>query len=169
MRETGGIVAATLGLVIFSPTLFGLPLFTPSSSGAESYQWIARVVIGLAILGLFLSVRQRIQLACRPTIVAILARQLASMRPAASESEESERRQSLGRSSDALVDLGYLLVGYFAVIAPAAAALADASDLSAVRTLIYVAFVAALAYVVYQLVRDFVPNLGRVTRLPIGA
>jgi tRNA A-37 threonylcarbamoyl transferase component Bud32 len=169
MRVTGGIVAATLGLVIFSPTLFGLPLFLPTSSGSASSQWIARVVIGLAILGLFLSVRQRIQLACRPAIVPILARQLASMRPAASESEESERRQSLGQSSDALVDFGYLLVGYFAVVAPAAGALAYASDLSALRTLIYVAFVATLAYVVYQLIRNFVPNVGRAPRLSIGA
>jgi hypothetical protein len=41
--------------------------------------------------------------------------------------------------------------------------------LSGLRTLIYVAFVAALAYVVYRLIRDFVPSLGRVTRMPIGA
>jgi serine/threonine-protein kinase len=163
MRATSGIIAAALGLVICAPTLLGLPLFVPDSSGTVSFQWIARLIIGLGVLLLFLSVRGRIQATGRPIIVPFLAQQLASFRPSASEDEEKERRQSLGHSSDALVDVLYLLVGYFAVVAPVTSALASVHELSVVTTLIYVLFVVAVVYVVYRLVGDFIPKARPIT------
>ena len=159
MRATSGIVAAALGLVICSPSLLGLPLFVPGTAGTTSFQWIARLIIGLGVLALFLGVRRRVQQAARPLIVPIVAQQIASFRPSASESEEAERRQSLGRSADALIDLLYLLVGYFAVVAPVTSALVLSHNLAALSTLVYVLFVLAVVYVIYQLVRDFVPKL----------
>jgi hypothetical protein len=163
MRATSGTVAATLGLVICSPTLLSLPLFALDSSGSVSFEWVARLVIGLGVLLLFLGVRGRVRAACRPVIVPFLAQQLASIRPAMSETEENERRQSLGHSADALVDVLYLLVGYFSVVAPVASALAGSGNLSVVSTLLYVLFILAVVYVIYRLVGDFVPRLRKIS------
>jgi hypothetical protein len=166
IRVTSGVVAATLGLVVCSPTLLGLPLFSPGIIGSSSLEWGARAVLGLGVLAIFLGVRGRIQTACRPFIVPLVSRQLAALRPSTSEDEETERRQSLGHSSDAVVDLGYLLVGYVAVVAPVTAGFAATSDLRWVSTVVYVLFVFVVVYVLYQLVRDFVPKVYRVT-LPV--
>jgi serine/threonine-protein kinase len=158
LRNTSGVVAASIGLVICTPTLLGLPLFS-EDLGSTSLQWAARVVIGLGVLLLFLSVRRRIQSAGRPIIVPFVAHQLGSFRPAASEEEEEKRIQTVGRTSDAVVDLLYLLVGYFAVVGPATSALAQIEGLAQVGTAIYVLFVVTILYVLYQLGRDVVPAL----------
>lgn len=168
IRSTSGVVTATVGLVLCTPTLFGLPLFTESIAGVSSFQWLARLILGLGVLILFLGVRGRIQAAVRPVIVPFLARQIGSIRPLSSEQEEEHRLRLLRNSSDAVVDLLYLVAGYFGVVVPVTSALSGIEDLQTITALVYVAFVLAVIYVIYRFVRDLVAPQPR-SAIPIAS
>lgn len=159
VRGRAGTVAATLALVICSPTLLGLPLFVPGVVGTASYSWIGRLVIGLVILLLFLGVRRRVQDSSRPFLVRLLDQQISSVRRSQSEDEEKARRSALGHIADATVDLLYLVVGYLAIVAPVTSALAALGTLATLSTLIYIVFIVGVVWVLYRLVRDVVPTI----------
>lgn len=157
VRGRAGMVTATLGLVICAPTILSLPLFSSASVGSASFVWIGRLVVGLVILLLFVSIRRRIQSGCRPFLIRILAQQINSLRPSRSEEEEKSRRNAFANTADALVDFLYLVVGYLAIVAPVTSALQGLGSLAALSTGIYLVFIAAVLWVLYRLARDLLP------------
>ncbi|HEX5414354.1 MAG TPA: serine/threonine-protein kinase [Chloroflexota bacterium] len=157
VRASGGVVTAVLGLVICTPTLFGLPLFGDGFGGG-SYGWLARLILGIAILGLFISVRRRVQHAVQPIVVPFLGQQVGAIRPAKTEGEQAQRRKLIESASNALVDVLYLIVGYFAVVAPVAAAVRDNSQFANIGSALYVLFVLAVVFVLWRFIRDLLPR-----------
>jgi len=166
VRASGGVVTAILGLVVCTPTLFALPVFG-SDFGGGSFQWLARLILGVAILILFVSVRRPVQEAVQPLVVPFLAHQVGALRPAKTEAEQAQRQKVLQSSSNTLVDLVYLVVGYFALVAPVAAALRNNDQFGNLSAVLYVAFVLAAIYVLWRFVRDLMPR--RAVQPPVAA
>jgi hypothetical protein len=104
----------------------GLPLFGDNLLGSSARS-IAQPIVGLGAVVILLSIRGQARRAWRAVFVPVADRQLGSLITATSESEAGERREVLQRSADAMVDLGYLVVAYLAVVSPATAALANVS------------------------------------------
>lgn len=159
LRLASGVVPATLGLLICAPMLLGLPLFEPGLLGGPSLQWAGRFVIGLGVLALFLGIRGRVQATGRALIVPVLDHQLSSLRPSRSEAEEAARIKVLEGSADALVNVLYLVVAYFAIVGPVAGDVAGALALTWVSAVIYALFVLLVVFVLYRFIRGIVPAL----------
>jgi len=159
LRVASGVVPATLGLLICAPMLLGLPLFEPGLLGGPSLQWAGRFVIGLGVLALFLGIRGKVQAVGRAVIVPVMDHQLSSLRPSRSEAEEAARLKVLEGSADALVNVGYLIVAYFAVVGPVAGDVAGALSLGWVSAIIYALFVLLVVYVLYRFARGIAPAL----------
>lgn len=157
VRASGGVVTAILALVICTPTLFALPMFGDGFGGGN-YGWLARLILGVAILALFISVRWRVQKAVQPIVVPFLGQQVGALRPARSETEQAQRRKVLESSSNAIVDIFYLIVGYFAVVAPVAAAVRNNYEFANIGSALYVLFVLAVVFVIWRFIRDLLPR-----------
>lgn len=158
LRIVGGVVWATTALLICVPTILGLPVFEEELLGSAS-RWLARPLIGLAVLVLFLSIRRQVQAMGRAIIVPVIDHQLGSLLTSHDEAQETARRRVLESSANALVNVVYLVIGYFAVVAPVASALAGAASLSWLGAATYAAFVLAVLVVLYGFVRGVVPAL----------
>lgn len=165
LRLASGVVPATLGLLICAPMLLGLPLFREGMLGGASLQWAGRLIIGLGVLALFIGIRGRVQAVGRAVIVPVLDQQLSSLRPSRSEAEEAGRLKVLEGSANAVVDVLYLVVAYFAVVGPVAGELAGAPSLHWVSPVLYALFVLVVISVLFQCVRGIVPAL----RPPLAA
>ncbi|HVC34684.1 MAG TPA: serine/threonine-protein kinase [Chloroflexota bacterium] len=159
LRVASGVVPSTLGLLICAPMLLGLPLFEPGLLGGPSLQWAGRFVIGLGVLALFLGIRGRVQAVGRAVLVPLIDHQLSSLRPSHSEAEEAARHRVFEGSADALVNVLYLIIAYFAVVGPVAGDVAGAMDLGWVSALMYALFVLIVIYVLYRFVRGVAPAL----------
>jgi hypothetical protein len=157
LRVSSGVVAASLGLLACTPLLLGLPLFVGNYFGGTSLQWVARLIVGLGVLAIFLGIRRQIQLGARGVIVPAADQQLGGLIAAGSESQAAVRLRALERFSDTLVNAVYLVAGYLAAVAPVTATLDG--DLAWVKTAIYALFVLAVILVIVGLIRGIVPAL----------
>jgi len=158
LRVAGGVVPATLGLLICVPTVMGLPVFGERLLGSAS-EWVARPIIGLGVLAIFLGIRRQVQAMGRAIIVPVIDQQLGSLVTSSDEAQAAGRRRVLQSSSDALVNVVYLIIGYFAVVGPMTGALAGASSLTWLSAAIYAVFVLAVLVVLYGFVRGILPIL----------
>ncbi len=164
LRQSNGVALAIVGLLLCTPLILELPLFEGDSGVGSSIQWIARFLIGLGILGLLLSVRGRARQAGRALLVPFFDRQISAFLAPKTEQEAEDRIGLLGRAADSLVDTLYLLTAYVVIVAPVVGAL-DGTSLSWVTGVVYAAFLAALAWLVYTFVRRIRPSVEAVKTL----
>lgn len=168
LRARSGVIAASLGLLLCTPTLLGLPLFVDEGLlGGTSLQWMARLIVGLGVVAILLGIRRRLQITARGLIVPVLDHQLGSLVGSDSEAQAGARLSALERASDGLVDALYLLAGYLAVVGPVAAALSDGLDW--LSLVVYGLFVLVVAWVIYKVVRGVAGALRPAALPPRGA
>jgi hypothetical protein len=153
LRRAQGFALASIGLFICAPMLLGLPLWESGAVGA-GLQWVVRLLIGLAILGLLIGLRGRLQQAARVLIVPVLGRQISAFYAPANEDDAEARLHLLGLVSDALIDLLYVLFAYMAVVVPLVGALSASTNLSWLTTLVYVAFIAVAGWLLFRVWRQ---------------
>ena len=132
--------------------LLALPLWESGAVGA-GLQWVVRLAIGLAILGLLIGLRGRAQQAAHTLIVPVLGRQISAYYAPANEDDAEARLHLLGLVSDGLIDLLYVVCAYVAVVVPLVGALSATSRLSWLTTLVYLAFVAIAGWLLYRVWR----------------
>lgn len=159
LRVSSGVVSATLGLLVCAPTLMGLPVFEETLLGSTSLQWAAHIIIALGVLIIFLSIRGQVQVMARQIIVPAIDHQLSSLLTSQDEGQAAARRRVIEGASDMLVNVVYLLVGYFAVVGPVAGAVAGATSLAAVSIAVHALFVLAVLFVLIAFARKIVPAL----------
>ena len=159
LRAASGVFPATLGLLLSSPLLMGLPFFEEGMLGGTSLQWAANLVIALGVLAIFLSIRRRVQAAARGIIVPAIDHQVSSILTSSSESQAQVRHKALGSASDTLVNVLYLVLAYFAAVRPAADAVSNATNLVWVSVLVYAVFLLASLLVLLSFVRRLLPIL----------
>ena len=158
-RARAGAVPAAIGLLICAPTLMALPVFTEGSLGASSLRWVPQVLIGAAIVAIFLGVRGRLRAIGRQVLVPILDDGLSDIVPSRSEEQEASRRRVLEGAAGALVDALYLVAVYFVIVGPVAVGLSDLTDTVWVAPAVYLVFLALVVYVAFRLVRGLLPAL----------
>jgi tRNA A-37 threonylcarbamoyl transferase component Bud32 len=151
LRRAQGFALAIVGLFICAPMLLGLPLWESDAVGA-GLQWVVRLLIGLAIFGLLVGLRGRAQHAARVLLVPVLGRQISAFYAPANEDAAEARLHLLGLVSDGLIDLLYVLCAYVAIVTPLVGALSS-SGLSWLTTLVYLAFIAIAAWLLYRVWR----------------
>jgi hypothetical protein len=134
-------------------------LFEDYLLGSTSLQWVARLAIGLGVLALFLGVRRRLQAVAQAFIVPAIDRQLSSLVATDTEEREAARLQILAKTSDSLVNVAYLVAGYFTVVLPVTAAVTGYSNLNWVSPVTYAVFLLAVAATVISSIRRIVPAL----------
>ncbi len=152
LRRAQGFGLAIVGVCICAPMLLGLPLWESGAVGA-GLQWLVRLLIGLAILGLLLGLRGRAQQAARVLIVPALGRQISAFYAPANEDDAEARLHLLGLVSDGLIDLLYVVGAYVAVVLPLVGALSVNTRLSWLTTVVYLAFVAIAGWLLYRVWR----------------
>ncbi len=153
LRRVQGFALAIVGLFICAPTLLGLPLWESGAAGS-GLQWVVRTVIGAGILLLLIGLRGRAQRGARTLLVPVLDRQISAFYAPKTEAAAEARVQLLGRVSDGLIDLLYVVCAFVAVVAPLAGALADNSSLSWLSTVVYLAFVLIAGGLLYRVWRQ---------------
>ncbi|HEY1297115.1 MAG TPA: hypothetical protein VGJ60_28900, partial [Chloroflexota bacterium] len=152
LRRARGFVLAIVGLFICAPMLLSLPLWESGAVGA-GLQWVVRLLIGTAILGLLLGLRGRARQAARVLIVPLLDRQVSAFYAPANEDAAEARVHLLGLVSDALIDLLYVMCAFVAIVLPLVGALSANPNLSWLTTVVYVTFVAIAGWLLYRVWR----------------
>lgn len=151
LRRAQGFALAIVGLFICAPLLLGLPLWESGAIGA-GVQWVVRLVIGLAILGLLIGLRGRARQAARALFVPLLDRQISAFYAPANEDDAEARVHLLGLVSDGLIDLLYVVCAYVAIVVPLVGAL-SASNLTWLTTVVYLVFAAITVWLLYRVWR----------------
>jgi hypothetical protein len=103
MWRVSGAVVATIALAICWVSIGSMPMVDRTGFGGISLQWATKLAIGIAVVGALLSQRKRVQDAVASVLTPILERAFAR-----SGMEGRDPR----RWSDALVNLGYLIVTF---------------------------------------------------------
>jgi hypothetical protein len=152
LRRAQGFALAVVGLFICAPMLLSLPLWESGAVGA-GLQWVVRLLIGLAIVGLLIGLRGRAQHTARVLFVPMLDRQVSAFYAPASEDAAEARVHLLGLVSDGLIDLLYVLCAYVAIVVPLVGALSASSNLSWLTTVVYLAFIAVAGWLLYRVWR----------------
>jgi hypothetical protein len=152
LRRAQGFALAIVGLFICAPMLLGLPLWESGAIGA-GLQWMVRLLIGLAIFGLLVGLRGRARQAARVLLVPALDRQISAFYAPADEDAAEARLHLLGLVSDGLIDLLYVVCAFVAIVLPLVGALSASSNLSWLTTVVYVAFIAIAAWLLYRVWR----------------
>ena len=127
LKWVAGTAGAALGLLLGVPLLLSLPLLDPRLLGAAWPATVATWVVGTALMLLLAAIRGQVQTVGRQALGASLDRSLLGATPAASEEQSARRVGALGGAVAALVDVGLLVVGYWALGVPAADALVRAT------------------------------------------
>jgi hypothetical protein len=123
LRGIERVVLPTVGLLMCTPMLLGLPLFDEAVAFGPWAHWVPRCLIGLAILALLLGIRSRVRVAAQMLLVPVFERQISAFKAPRTEQEAEARQRLLRRLSNTLVDLLYVVTAYVTVIAPLLAAL----------------------------------------------
>jgi hypothetical protein len=152
LRRAQGFALAIVGLFICTPMLLGLPLWESGAIGA-GLQWVVRLAIGLAILGLLIGLRGRARQAARSLFVPMLDRQISAFYAPANEDAAEARLHLLGLVSDGLIDLLYVVCAYVAIVVPLVGALSASSNLGWLTTVVYLAFAAITVWLLYRVWR----------------
>lgn len=145
-----GVLGTLLAVLLGAPLLLSLPIFDARLSGdlptlaTGGITW----VLAIALLLLVIGVRARLNDASRSVLGSRLDRGLLGTYAASDESSHERRTGAFGRLVGALIDAGLLVLAYWIVGAPAAAALARATGQTWVAAALLAVLVAAIAAIV---------------------
>jgi hypothetical protein len=156
LRSVERVVLPTVGLLMCTPMLLGLPLFDEAIAFGPWAHWVPRCLIGVAILGLLLGIRRRVQAAAQMLLVPVFDRQISAFKAPKTEQDAEARLRLLRRLSNTLVDLLYVITAYVAVIAPLLAAL-DVISLGWVTIVLFVLLIAGGGWYMYRFQRRVAP------------
>ena len=149
-RKSGAMVAV-LALAICWGLVSSMPMVDMQVYGGLSLQWVAKLAVGLAVLITFFAVRKRVQAEVREFVVPLVEQPLGGLKRARSAEESSTRRQIVGRASDGLVNVFYLIVGYPIVATPLRRVLEGLIPKNWAAVLITLAVVLLIALLVLKL------------------
>jgi len=107
--RVSGAVIGSLVLALCWVFIGSLPIVDRTGFGGISLQWAVKLVIGVAVVGVLLTLRKRIQQSVASAIAPLLTRGLSRSGLAASMEDTDARAR---RWSDALVNLVYLIVAF---------------------------------------------------------
>jgi len=107
MWRVSGAVVATITLAVCWVFIGGMPIVDRTGFGGISLQWATKLLIGAAVVAALLSLRKRVQASVADVIGPLLERGLSQSRLT---SETSTAAADARRWSDALVNLGYVIV-----------------------------------------------------------
>jgi serine/threonine-protein kinase len=156
LRSIERVVLPTIGLLMCTPMLLGLPLFDEAVAFGPWAHWVPRCLIGLAILALLLGIRSRVRAAAQMLLVPVFERQISAFKAPRTEQDAEARVRLLRRLSNTLVDLLYVVTAYVAVIAPLLAAL-DVVSLGWVTIVLVVLLITAGVWYLYVFQRRVAP------------
>jgi hypothetical protein len=111
MWRVSGAVMATIALSVCWVFIGSMPIIDRSGWGGISLQWVAKLLIGLAVVGALLSLRRRVQRSVGSSIAPLLEGAFGRSR-SASDPDAHAGRQDVQRWSNALVNLVYLIVTF---------------------------------------------------------
>jgi len=156
LRGIERIVLPTIGLLMCTPMLLGLPLFDEAVAFGPWAHWVPRCLIGLAILALLLGIRSRVRAAAQLLLVPVFERQISAFKAPKTEQDAEARVRLLRRLSNTLVDLLYVITAYVTVIAPLLAAL-DVVSLGWVTIVVVVLLIIAAGWYIVVFQRRVAP------------
>ena len=156
LRGIERVVLPTVGLLMMTPMLLGLPLFDEAVAFGPWAHWVPRCLIGLGILALLLGIRSRVRAAAQLLLVPVFERQISAFKAPKTEEEAEARLRLLRRLSNTLVDLLYVITAYITVIAPLLAAL-DVVSLGWVSIVVVVVLLTAAVWYIYVFQRRVAP------------
>jgi tRNA A-37 threonylcarbamoyl transferase component Bud32 len=123
LHWTAGVLGGLLGVVLGAPVLVSLPLLDAGLFGVTLPATIATWIAAGAILLLLAALRGPTLALGKTAFGARLDRGLLGASAASSEEHSARRAAALGGIAGALIDVGFLLIGYWVIGVPATAAL----------------------------------------------
>jgi tRNA A-37 threonylcarbamoyl transferase component Bud32 len=151
-RASGAVVAVCV-LAICWALLSSLPLADTIVLGRVSLQWLAKLVIGLAVLAACLGVRSRVQRGVAEYVVPLLEEQMLAFQIGKTGDRSADRRQRVARLVPDLVDVGYVLLGFAILALPGQRVLAGLTNETVAAIVVSLLAVAAAAVQIGQLWR----------------
>lgn len=143
LRWIAGLTGLALGVLLGAPLLLSLPILQQSLLGESWPATAAAWIIGALVLLLLAAVRGPVQTLGRAALAPALDRQMMGTTAAASEEQGSRRVGALGGLVGALLDVGFLVIGYWVLGIPLARALSAATGQSAAGSLVLAALLVA--------------------------
>ena len=136
LRWIAGASGLALGFLLGAPLLVSLPALEQRVLGVGWPAALATWVVGTAVVLLLVAIRGQVQAASQRALGQSLDRGLLGVSAAPSEEQSSRRAGALGGVVGALIDVGYLVVGYWVLGVPAADVLARAAGRSEAGSLV---------------------------------
>lgn len=135
-----------LGVLLGGPLLISLPILDARVLGVSWPAVGATWVVGTAVVLLLAAVRSQVQVVGRRALGPGLDRAVLGSQPAPSEEQSERRVGALGAVAGALIDVGFLVVGYWALGVPAVEGLVRATGRTELGSLLLAALlIGALA------------------------
>jgi hypothetical protein len=156
LQILAGVLGVVLGLLLGAPILLSLPLLDAQfarnipSVASTTVAW----VVGIGLLLLLIGVRSQLNAVIRAPLGGRLDRGLLGTSAAVDELAQQQRTGAFGRIVGALIDVGLLVLAYWVIGAPIAAALVRSTGQAwigaAALAVLLAAIVAVLGVAVLQ-------------------
>jgi serine/threonine-protein kinase len=129
-----GVLGVVLGLLLGAPLLLSLPILEQRVVNAAWPATTAAWVVGIGLLLLLVGLRSRVHAFVRPGLGARLDRGMLGMYAAPNEQTNQRRQGAFGRIASALIDVAFLVLAYWVLGVPVAAALVRSTGYTWVGT-----------------------------------
>lgn len=138
LRWIAGLPGLVLALLLGAPLLVSLPLLQEKVLGVGWPATAAVWLVGIALALLLAAIRGQVQAVGQRVLSTRLDRGIIGTGAAADEEQSARWVAALAALAGALIDVGFLVAGYWALGVPAARALARGSNGAAVGSLFLV-------------------------------
>ncbi|TAK35301.1 MAG: serine/threonine protein kinase [Chloroflexota bacterium] len=116
-RANGSIAAACASAICWG-FISAMPMVEKRVYEQLSLQWLAKLIVGLLVMAIFLRARERVHGVVRGFAIPLANQLLRELRWGYSPDQAAAQRQCIEQTCDRLVDVVYFIVGYSIIALP---------------------------------------------------